>query len=73
MSQNAQGRSLCEPGLMCPGHEAMSGTRMPPSCSEPFPQPVSDLKGPPLLNHGESVPPLKVGPLSEVKITTVFS
>ena len=35
--------------------------------------PYAELKSPPLLNQGESLPPLNVGPLSEVNTIKVFS
>lgn len=60
-------------GFILPGHVIMAGTRIPPSCKKHLPHPYAELKGPPLLNQGESLPPLNVGPLSEVNTIKVFS
>ena len=54
------------PGLIFPGHQAMPGSRMPPSQVEPLPSRNSPAEPPCSLkvNHG---------PLSLEKNTTVFS
>ena len=68
-SQNADTWSEVAPGATWPGQRTISGTRMPPSYSMVF-----RPRNPAVLSKkSESVPPLKVGPLSLVNITTVFS
>ena len=73
ISQKADNKSEVVPAGICPGHDAIIGTRIPPSLREALPQPASLLNGLALSKKGESLPPLNVGPLSLVKMITVLS
>src|SRR3989339_1394234 len=72
-SQKAEIWSETLPEAILEGQLAIIGTLIPPSFTLPFPYPCSLLKGPPLSNQGEPVPPLYAGPLSLEKIIRVFS
>ena len=73
MSQKAQMRSLLLPAFYLLGQLAIIGTRMPPFAERCLPQPHSLLNGLALSKKKESLPPLKVGPLSLVKMMMVLS
>ena len=58
--------SFCDPALIFPGHQAIVGTRTPPSSVQPL-LPRSGPDTPPALPFEAH------GPLSVVKRTSVFS
>ncbi len=68
-SQDAPTKFEVCPALILPGQAAMHGTRMPPSQSCVF----IPRRGLLPSKNSRSYPPLKVAPLSEVKMMSVFS